>query len=380
MAFELDKRQVKLGVSGSLIVFGLVLLSLKPHLPAAILYNFASIDDHQIFFNRIVKRAPVSDPFLVSEIKKKPPNHETRALLQDLDTTALLMLQEGKIAFEEYGGGGGRDVLSGSFSMAKSVVAMLVGIALQEGRIKSIEEPIAHYLPEWAERDEGRIRIRDLLTMTAGLDWNESYINPFSITTEAYYGSNLLATVFKQRRIQEPGAVFSYQSGTTQLLGTVLSRVTNQTLSEFASQKLWSRIGTERDAIWSLDHDDGMEKAYCCFNATARDFARIGELVLNQGRWRGANVLDPGYVSEMVKPHRILNHDGVGVDYYGYQWWILQTPKGEVPYARGILGQYVVVLPQTRRVIVRLGRKTGERVDHHPVELRALVEWGLSES
>jgi CubicO group peptidase (beta-lactamase class C family) len=378
--YDLDRRQIKIGVAASFVVFLLVLLALKPHLPLALYHNFASIDDYRIFSNRVVQRSPRPMPWPVAVRSKSEPVEKTQKLLQDLETTALLMVQDDEIVFEKYFGDGGTSVQSGSFSMAKSIVSLLAGIALQEGKIKSLEEPIGAYLPEWSGREEGSIRIRDLLTMTAGLDWNESYLNPFSITTEAYYGSNLLTTVLKQRKIVDPGSVFSYSSGTTHLLGTVVSRAINQSLSEFASARLWQPLGAETDALWSLDRDGGMEKSYCCFNATARDFARIGSLVLRKGEWGGRSLVNQSYIAEMVKPHRVSNEQGAAVDYYGYQWWVLQTPSGEVPYARGILGQYIVVIPQTRRVIVRLGKDTGERTDHHPVELRALVEWGLEDS
>jgi CubicO group peptidase (beta-lactamase class C family) len=215
--------------------------------------------------------------------------------------------------------------------------------------------------------------------MTAGLNWDESYWNPLSITTEAYYGWNLMATALRQRSILPGGARFSYQSGTTQLLGLVVSRAVNQNLADFASSRLWMPIGAEADALWSLDHEEGQEKAYCCFNARARDFARIGELVRNHGIWNGRAVVSEGFVEEMTTPRDgVLDSKGSPVDYYGYQWWVLRTPSGNIPYARGILGQYILVLPSKNRVIVRLGKKTAERVDHHPTEVRALAEWGLS--
>jgi len=380
MAFQWDRRQIKLGLSGSGMVFGLVLIALKPYLPIAIYHNFADIDDYRIFENRPVRNQSPHVLWEHAQKSMKPPSVETAKLLSDLETTALLAIENGKIAFEQYSAGGGQDQISGSFSMAKSIVSILTGIALQEGRIKSLSEPISNYLPEWEARDEGKIPVRDLLRMTAGLDWNESYMNPFSVTTEAYYGTSLLNTVFKQHRMTEPGSLFQYQSGTTQLLGLVVSRAVNQNLSEYASSRLWSRIGAEKDALWSLDHENGMEKAYCCFNATARDFARIGELVRNRGFWMGAPVVDSAYVSEMTRPHGIKNAEGIPVDYYGYQWWVLKTAEGEIPYARGILGQYILVIPFRNRVIVRLGKATGERTDHHPAEVRALAEWGLQEA
>jgi CubicO group peptidase (beta-lactamase class C family) len=155
----------------------------------------------------------------------------------------------------------------------------------------------------------------------------------------------------------------------------VVSRAVNENLANYASRKLWVPLEAETDALWSLDRTDGIEKAYCCFNARARDFARIGELVRLGGQWGQNRVVDPEYIREMTRPHGVLNSEEKPVDYYGFQWWVLKTPEGEVPYARGILGQYIAVIPSKKRVVVRLGKKTGERTDHHPVELRALVEW-----
>ena len=211
----------------------------------------------------------------------------------------------------------------------------------------------------------------------AGLNWNESYSNPFSITTEAYYGKDLHFTAFRQHGIFAPGTRFDYQSGTTELLGLLVSRAVNRSLSQYASQKLWIPLGAEKDALWSLDHEEGIEKAFCCFNATARDFARIGEFVRTDGRWQGKQLLNPDYIHQMLTPNTLVDGSGMPANDYGYQWWILHTSKGDVPYARGILGQYIVVLPQKNRVLVRLGMKAGKLEGGHPVELLALVDWML---
>jgi CubicO group peptidase (beta-lactamase class C family) len=373
--FGIEKRNIKVGVSAFSVVLITSMLALKPWLPKALFHNFASIYDHQIFENRIVAAGAARVPFPQSEKRLIPPSGDLARQLKDLETTALLVLEDGKIVYESYDLDGGEGVLSGSFSMAKSIVALLAGVAREEGKIKSWDEPIDRYLPEWQGREEGRVTVRQLLTMTGGFNWDESYWNPFSITTEAYYGSDLLRTAFKQRLAAPAGSRFSYQSGTTQLLGMVVSRAVNESLSNYASRKLWAPLEAETDALWSLDHADGQEKAYCCFNARARDFARIGELVRLGGSWGMNRVVDPQYILEMTRPHGIPNSDGKPVDYYGFQWWVLKTSEGEVPYARGILGQYIAVIPSKKRVVVRLGKKTGERTDHHPVELRALVEW-----
>ncbi len=373
--FGIEKRNIKMGVSAFSVVLLVSMLALKPWLPKAVYHNFAAIDDYRIFENRTVAAGAARVPFPVSEKRMAGPSDELARQLRDLETTALLVLEDGKIVYESYELDGGEGVLSGSFSMAKSVVALLAGVARQEGKIKSLDESIDHYLPEWQGREEGRVTLRQLLTMTGGYNWDESYWNPFSITTEAYYGSDLLRTAFKQRLVAPAGSRFSYQSGTTQLLGMIVSRAVNESLSSYASRKLWVPLEAEADALWSLDRPDGLEKAYCCFNAKARDFARIGELVRLGGTWGANRVVDPEYIREMIRPHGVPNSDGKPVDYYGFQWWVLKTSEGDVPYARGILGQYIAVIPSKKRVVVRLGKKTGERTDHHPVELRALVEW-----
>lgn len=376
---KFNPRQVKIGLYSFGAVFGISLFTLKPFLASAIYHNFADIDDYRIFANREVKIS-TPEPWEVSSTHKADPKPETQALLDELKTTALLVVDNGKIVYEKYSLTGGMDEISGSFSMAKSIVGMLTGFALQDGAIPRLDQEIKMWITEWTDRPEGKITVRDLLTMSAGLNWDESYWNPFSITTEAYYGSTMLHTTLKQRLIHEPGKVFSYQSGTTQLLGIVVARAVNKSLSQYASEKIWQPLGAEKAALWSIDHPENlneatnhpsMEKAYCCFNARARDFAKIGQFILQEGQWHGKQLLDAKYIQEMTSPKV--------ADYYGYQWWVLDTPQGKIPYARGILGQYIMVIPQKNRVIVRLGMKTAERVDHHPIEVRALAEWGLQD-
>jgi CubicO group peptidase (beta-lactamase class C family) len=370
-------RFLKTAIYGSLFVFLAVLFFLKPYLPSAIYYNFADIDDYKIFSNRVVKAASPGEAWPVSKNKNPAPNAETQAMLDGLKTTALMMIDHGEITYEQYFLTGGQDEISGSFSMAKSIVSLLTGFAIQDKAIQSVDDPIENYFPNWSGVPQGKITIKDLLTMSSGLDWNESYSNPFSVTTEAYYGDDLFLTSLKQRLIRKPGTFHQYQSGTTQLLGFVVVKATNKTLSQYASEKLWVPMGAEKDALWSLDHDEGMEKAYCCFNARARDFARIGELVLNHGQWKGKQLLNADYIQQMTTANQVPDESGKPVDYYGYQWWILKTPQGDIPYARGILGQYIIVIPQKNRVVVRLGMKRGKTIDHHPEEVRKIVEWAL---
>ena len=354
-----EAKNFKVALYGFLFVLMGVLYFLKPYLPRAIYYNFANIDDYKIFSNRMVKAASPGQPWSMFSVQNPGPSAATQKQLDELKTTALLMLDHGAISYERYSNGGGADEISGSFSMAKSILGLLTGFAIQDHAIQSINDPISKYFPAWSEAPQGEVTIKQLLQMTSGLNWNESYSNPFSVTTEAYYGEDLFITSLKQKLILDPGTYFQYQSGTAQLLGFIVSSTTNKTLSQYASEKLWIPLGAEKDALWSLDHDEGMEKAYCCFNARARDFARLGQFVLQGGQWNGKQLLDADFVRDMIKPHGVADETKLPTNYYGYQWWIYQSTQGPIPYARGILGQYIIVIPQKARVIVRLGEKAG---------------------
>lgn len=365
------------------VVFGLVtMFVLKPYLPSAIYHNFAKIDDYKFFTHRVVKASPKGLPWQVAQQQNAGPPAATLDLLIKLKTTALLMIENNQIVYEKYYLTGGENEISGSFSAAKTIVGLLTGFALQENHIKSLDEPISTYMPEWANAPMGKITIKNLLTMTSGLDWNESYMNPLSVMAEAYYGKALLKTTLKQSLVHSPGTYYEYQSGTSELLGLIIARATQRPLAQYVSEKLWIPLGAERDALWSTDAEGGLEKAYCCFNARARDFAKLGQFLLNNGKWPDASgapqqLLNSEYINQLATPHGIPDESGKPVDYYGYQTWILQTASGPVKYARGILGQYIIAIPQKNRVLVRLGMKRGNKVDHHPEEVRALVEWAL---
>jgi CubicO group peptidase (beta-lactamase class C family) len=373
----MDKRQVKLGLYGFLVMLIVSLVSLKPYLGRALYHNFATIYDYKFFDNREIPAKAPGQPWPISVHALPDPDAETAKLLTDNKTTALLVLENGQIVYEKYFGSGGVDTLSGSFSMAKSIVALLYGIALQEGRIQSLSEPVSHYLTEWEDRDEGKITIENLLTMASGLKWNESVWNPFSITAEAYYGKDLRMTALRQQLIDVPGKHFRYQSGSVQLLGLALSRAVNENLAPYFSRKLWIPLGAEKDALWSLDHEDGMEKAFCCVTATARDFARLGELVRLHGNWQGKTIINANYIQKMLTPTQLPDVNGKTVDDYGYLWWILKTPEGNVPYALGLMGQFIAVVPQKNRVVVRLGMKSGNDAIEDPPVLRAVVNWAM---
>ncbi|MGZ4158485.1 MAG: serine hydrolase domain-containing protein, partial [Bacteroidia bacterium] len=155
---------------------------------------------------------------------------------------------------------------------------------------------------------------------------------------------------------------------------------TGKKISVYASEKLWQPIGAKNPAFWSLDHKDGMEKAYCCFNSNARDFARLGELYLDSGKWNGKQIISTEYVLNSTKCADLLDADGNKNDQYGYAWWIIPNYKGHyIFYARGILGQYILCIPDQKMVVVRLGRKRekGKPGENHPSDVYSYIDAAL---
>jgi CubicO group peptidase (beta-lactamase class C family) len=262
--------------------------------------------------------------------------------------------------------------------MAKSITSLLIGVAIKEGKIKSVEQPVGDFIPAFKEGEKAKLRIVDVLTMSSGTDWDESYWNPLSVTAELYFGTDANKTANSVNMIHAPGTLHSYKSGDTQLLGLILIKATGKTLSEYAAEKLWQPLGATHSALWSVDQANGKEKAYCCFNSNTRDFARIGKFMLDSGKIDGVPIIDSAYFKQSITPCGIEDAKGVKCDYYGYQWWI-DPEHPEIFYARGILGQYIIVIPSKKTIIVRLAHKTDPlRVRTVPKEVRYLINWGLA--
>jgi CubicO group peptidase (beta-lactamase class C family) len=187
------------------------------------------------------------------------------------------------ILFEKYWGEHDENTVSNTFSTAKSVVGLLIGIAIEEGYIGGLDESASLYIPEFDNGELRPITIRHLLTMSPGLNWHESGGNPFSDNAEAYYGKELTKKVLSQKPIRKSGEVYEYISSSTQLLTMILEKATGKNLSTYFGEKIWSKIGTGNQAFWSMDKEDGIEKGYCCLYATTRDFAKIGLLIQQNG-------------------------------------------------------------------------------------------------
>lgn len=340
----------------------------------------ADIDDYKIFHNRAVK---IGNPKQWNIGKDYNTNKIPQAYLDDMkrtQTLAYLIIKDDSIRHESYWDSYSDTSHTGSFSMAKTFVSILVGIAIKDGKIKSVDEPVGDFLPEYKFGNKAKVTIRYLLTMSSGINFDESYSNPFGFDAQAYYGYNLQKLIFKYDATEEPGKYFDYLSGNTQLLGFILSKATGMTLSEYASEKLWKPIQAEQEAFWSLDHQSGDEKAYCCFNSNARDFARIGKLYLDSGRWNGNQIVPEQYVLESLKPAPLIDKDLNSENIrYGYSWWLIPNYKGHnIFYARGILGQYIIAIPDQKMLVVRLGRKRDPTsINGHPTDVYWYIDAAL---
>jgi CubicO group peptidase (beta-lactamase class C family) len=289
---------------------------------------------------------------------------DTAQFLEETDTAALLVIHDGKLRAESYSLTGGRDVHWMSMSVAKSFVSALVGAALADGAIRSIEDPVTAYVPELAGSAYDGVRIKDILQMSSGAKWNEDYSDPDSDIARfgAVFGSGASLNAFATTlvRAREPGTYNYYNSTDTQVLGWLVRSATGTSLAEYAQRKLWQPLGMEADGYWIAD-DAGMEMAFGGLQVTARDYAKLGELYRLGGMWHGQRVLDEAWVRASVTPDAPHVMPGRDPSYplgYGYQWWIPDGGEGDFS-AIGVYNQFVYVHPAQRVVIVKLSANSG---------------------
>ena len=341
----------------------IVYLALPYYVKHAIIHQYPGIEDYKIFHNRVVEAGTYIPWEKDSAYNTMMINQATMDKIESYDPVALLVIQDQKILYEQYWEGYSDSSLSNSFSAAKSIVGLLIGAAIDDGAIKSVDQKVADFLPSFKEGGKEQITIKNLLTMSSGLDWDEAYASLFSPTTAAYYTNDLRKLVNDLKMTEEPGRRYYYRSIDSEVLAMVVQAATGKTISEYTSEKYWKNMGARHDALWCLDHENGMEKAYCCFNSNARDFARWGQLMLNNGKWGDKQLISETYMAETVSPVTYLtDDDGLHVDYYGYQWWIINYKGYKIPYMRGILGQYVFAIPGKNAVVVRLGHKRSDEL------------------
>ncbi len=340
-------------------------------------YNLPGIFDADIFDSREIHKPNTPQLWKKSlDYNQHELSAELTDTLKKYETISFVVIQHDSVVTEKYFDGTTDTTRSNSFSVAKTFVGALIGRAIKLGYIKSIDQPIGDFLPAYKEGDKYHITLRHLLTMSSGLDWDEAYSSLWSQTTEAYYGTDLQKQMLALRVKKKPGEYFEYKSCDTELLAMILTKATGMPVATFLEKELWQPLGAASNAEWSLDHKDGMEKAYCCIYATAKDFARLGALYLHQGNWKGTQLIDSSYIKDAVTASGLINPLNQNkTDFYGFQCWLIPEYKGVTAfYMRGILGQYVIMLPQLDMIIVRLGHKRGVKINNHYTETYSLID------
>jgi len=304
---------------------------------------------------------------------------DIEAFFERSDTQAFIIIQDDVILYENYFNGTSRDSLATSFSVAKSFTSALVGIAIAEGHINSVDDAITDYLPELSERDPrfSKITIRHLLLMASGLNYesDRTWIINGDDALTTYYPDQRKAAIEFTNIIDAPGEYFQYNKYHPQLLGMILERTTGITVTDYLQDKLWDPIGMEFGGSWSIDSEQsGFEKMETGINARAIDFAKLGCLYLKNGNWNGSQVIPSEWVAESTRidrsTHQASYYPGMqdfysSGGYYKYMWWgYLRDDNGYDFSAEGDRGQMIYVSPQKKLIIVRNGFTYGD------------VDWG----
>lgn len=335
--------------------------------------------------------APKPHAFAAGRPAALPATYEFRgaeksfeAFLAETGTVALLVIENGAMRLERYELTGGRTTHWTSMSVAKSFISALVGIAIEEGLIEGVDTPVSTYLPELAGSAFDGVRLKDVLQMSSGAAWNEDYsdpnsdINKFRLAGTGEGSFNAIPPTLKPERA--PGTFNRYNSAETQVLGMLLVAVTGRSIRDYMEEKLWHPLGMESDGYWLTD-STGMEMAYGGLQATARDFAKIGQLYLQRGTWNGRQIVPESWVAASVTPDgphlqpgwNDLSDAAFG---YGYQWWVLDGTEGEYS-AIGVYNQFVYVNPARNLVITKLSANAAYGLSNDETSYREeeTIEW-----
>jgi CubicO group peptidase (beta-lactamase class C family) len=307
----------------------------------------------RIFPTREVRRGDTVAPLPPGPMKYdvryryKGETWDTDRFMKNNRVAGLIVLKNGHIALERYAMGLTSTDRWESFSVTKSITATLIGAAIEDGHIKSLDDDVTDYIPELRNSAYDGVTIRQLITMTSGVAWRETYTDPDSDVarfSQLIYGVGNkpeLHYLAKLPRAHKPGTVFNYNTGETSLAGFLVARATGEHLADYLSEKIWTKIGAGRNAVWMIDRR-GDEIGGCCLSMTLRDAARFGQFVLEGGK----GVLPKGWVADATRKHIDSDNGKLG---YGYMWWT--RPDGSFA-ALGFFGQMIYIDPKHRIVIV----------------------------
>lgn len=316
-------------------------------------HTTAFLEDYKEFDNQAIEASDTPQPWVNhSAYNSVTTTPKLEKVNQEWGTIAYLIIKNDSIWFEKYYDGFGEDSKSNSFSMAKSYVSGLMGKAIMEGYIKSLDQPVCDFLPAFCEGKAAKMTVGDLSSMSSGTNWDEAYYSPLSITTRAYFDDDLAKVMNGLKVVDEPGQGFKYASGDTQMLAMVIEKATGKKMYDYFEESFWKPLGAENPTLWQVDSEDhDLVKAYCCIASNAKDFARFGKLYKDHGKWNGQQILDSAFVAKSVKPRFPESPE------YGYGWWLRQMGDKHFFMMRGHLGQYVFVEPNDNIMIIRLGHQ-----------------------
>jgi CubicO group peptidase (beta-lactamase class C family) len=403
MSREVAHRRLKLfGIgAGSLLLLASAVVVIgylsapNFYLTRAIFWGESDYKDLEKFPARTIHNAPPA--FRLDELRADNPyasqiedigNRSTNGSLvgypESSGTTAFLVIHDDELLYERYFDNYDETSVNTSFSMAKSFASALVGIAIDEGHIRSVDETITNYIPELLEKDKrfGSITIRNFLTMSSGIKYEEGGDLPWSEEsddTKTYYATDLRALALSCEIEGKPGEYFEYNNYNPLLVGLILERSTGMPVARYLQERLWKPMGMEADGSWSLDSTtSGFEKMESGLKARARDFARFGMLFAKEGKWEGRQLISRGWIEESTRRDTSTDPSSE----YQYFWWVNTPDGGGTPHfsARGKYGQYIYVAPEKDLVIVRLGKEKGERGYGYWISLFEELATGLDPS
>lgn len=328
-----------------------------------------SSDDVEKFSSRSI---PNQNP----EPWKKAAHYNSTVLpeviLNELKKTrasSLIVVRDQKLVHEEYWKNHDSSSLMNSFSMAKGILSILVGCAIDDGYLQSENQLLSSIFPKYEKNYYGKhLTLRHLMTMQTGLDWKEEYHHPFSENSKQYFVEDLAKQAFEIEFKEMPGHNYEYQSVAAQLLGLALRKVTQIDLATYLSEKIWKPLGMESPAKWSIDKK-GVEKAFCCIHATPRDFAKLGQLIMQNGEWKGKQLISKDYCKRMLAPTKVN-------DAFCFTIWADDESQLKYRFFYGFLGQFIIMIPEKNMVIVKTGFYNRLDVDKkkRPLQVKLFAE------
>ena len=320
----------------------------------------ADITDYKYFDNIDIPKSKTPQSWPIHEnYNQTLLTTNLKSIHKEFGTVAFLIIKNDSIWHEKYYNGYNKNSYSNSFSMSKSIVNAIMGRAIQEGYFNSLDDKVSSFIDGYNKGYASKLTIGDLSSMSSGMKWTENYTNIFGVTARAYVGSNLNKLILSRPIIKEPGKSFEYLSSDTQLLAMAIEKATQKKISELAYNWFWNPMGAENNALWQIDNiKTNNEKAYCCFNSNARDFARFGKLYKDNGFWNGEKLLDSTFVKTSTSKRFDSSPE------YGYGFWLGEFKEKKFFSMRGHLGQYVIVFPGENIIIVRLGKSHDKKTEN----------------